>query len=100
IRAPADFMMFGGGKRECPLFRTCPINQADVFMGVGNAMDVHESRCDECTSSCGSCRRALSNQFDFEPAFFLCLAQSRSFRILVQFDVATEGQPAVQPSMV
>src|SRR5688572_30472260 len=37
---PADVVMLPGGKSHRPIFRASPVDHADVFVGVSNAMDI------------------------------------------------------------
>src|ERR1051325_1607960 len=73
--APADVVMFVRRKSDTPVFRSSPINQADVFVRVGDAMNVQEPRGDQSASAGLGRRRTFAEQLDLEAAFLLRLAQ-------------------------
>src|SRR5260221_7355154 len=45
--APADVVMLGGSEGERSIFRPRPVDHADVFVRVANAMDVQKTRRNE-----------------------------------------------------
>ncbi len=87
-------------KGDLPVLWSSPVNHADVFMRVGDAMDVEESRRDQGARARLCRRRAFADQFHVEAALFLRLAQRGNLRVLVQFNVAAERQPFVEPAMM
>jgi len=99
-RAPADVVMFFGSERNCSIFRARPIDHANVLMAIGDAMDVEKSRRDKRASAIAGGGRALAQNFDIKPAFFLGFTKSGLLRIFVEFYVSAEGQPFVEVAMV
>jgi len=71
-----------------------------VFVRVGDAMDVEESRRDERARAGRRGWRTFAEQFHLQAAFFLCLAQRRLLGVFVQLDVPAQWQPLVQLAMM
>ena len=88
------------GERDVATLGSRPINQADVFVRLRDAMNVEKPRGDEC--ACARLRggRTLAQQLDFQPAFLARLAQRRLLRVFVQFNVPAQRQPFVQLAVV
>src|SRR5258706_1376645 len=94
-----DGSKLGGGGVAATLWPR-PINQADVFVRVVDAMDVEKARRDERARAGRRRGRTFAEQFHVESAFFLRLAQRGLLRVLVQLDVAAQRQPFVELAMV
>src|ERR1035437_67885 len=88
--------MLLSGKRKFAILRLRPINQADVFVRVRDAMDVEKARRDERACSGFGRGWTFAEQFDVEAAFLFRSAPRRLLRIFVQFDVPAERQPLVE----
>src|SRR5260221_6229549 len=69
-----DGSKLGGGGVAATLWPR-PINQADVFVRVVDAMDVEKTRRDERARAGRSRGRTFAEQFHVESALFLRLAQ-------------------------
>jgi hypothetical protein len=92
--------MLPGSERQRSIFWPRPINHADMFVRIGDTMNVEEPRRDERARAGRSCGRAFANQLHIKPAFFPGLAQRGDFRIFVQFNMPAERQPFVELAMV
>lgn len=79
---------------------TCPIDHADMFMRLVDPMNVEKSWGDEGARSGTRGRRPVAQQFNLEAALLARFTQRRLLGILIQFDVAPEGKPLAEFSMV
>src|SRR5437016_723830 len=70
-RTPADVVMLVSRKGDLPVLWSSPVNHADVFMRVGDAMDVQEPRRDQGARARLRRRWAFADQFHVEAALFL-----------------------------
>src|SRR6266516_7171774 len=60
---PTDVEMLGSRKSDLAVLWSSPVNHADVFMRVGDAMDVKEPRRDQGARARLCRRRAFADQF-------------------------------------
>ena len=97
---PADVVMFGSGEGKGAVPGPRPVDHADMFVSVGDAVDIEKARGQESASARAGGGRAFAEQFDVEAAFFFGLAERGSFGVFIQFDVAAEWQPFVEVAMV
>ena len=93
-------MFLGGEFDGGGIFRSRPVNHANMLVRVADAVDVEKTRRDERARVGRSRGRPLAEQFHVESAFFLRLAQCGLFRVFVQFNVSAKRQPFVQLAMV
>ncbi len=98
--APTDGMLFGSGEGDVTGFDPSEVDHADVLMGWVDAVDVEEAGSDESPGAGFGGGRSIADEFNFETAFLEGFAKSGLLGILVEFDVAAEGQPAVEFSVV
>ena len=92
--------MFFGSEGKSAIFRSSPIDHADVFVGVGDAMDVEKAGSNQGAGAGRGRGRPFADEFDFEATFLFGLAEGGLFGIFVEFDVAAEGEPFVEFAMV
>src|ERR1041385_2245568 len=99
-RTPSDVMMFPGGQGHGALLWPGPVDEADVFVRVVDAMDVEEARGDEGARAWFGRGGTLPDQFHVQPALLARLAQRGLFRVFVQLDVPAQRQPLVELAMM
>jgi hypothetical protein len=98
--APTNIVMLGRRESQRALFGPRPINHADMFVGIGDAMDVQKTRSDQRARSRRSGWRSFADEFHFEAAFFPRFAESGLFGIFIEFDMPAERKPFVELTMV
>ena len=99
-RFPADVVVFRIGESHGAVFGSRPVDHADVFVGVGDAVDIEKARCDESAGARLSGGRSIADEFDIEARFFAGFTKSGLLRILGEFDMAAEREPFVELAMV
>jgi hypothetical protein len=92
--------MLSRGEGQRALFGSCPIDHADVLVGVRDPMDIQKAGGNQGTCSGGSGGGPFANQFNFEAAFFLGFAEGGLFGIFVEFDMSAEWEPFIEFAMV
>jgi hypothetical protein len=92
--------MLGSSESQRASLGACPVNHADVFVSVRDAMDVQKAGSDQGASSRRGGGWAFANQFDFKAAFFPGFAEGGLFGIFVKFDMAAEREPFVELTMM
>ena len=88
---PADVVMFGSGESEGAVSRPGPIDHSDMFVSVGDTVDIEKTRGQEGAGARSGGGRTFAQQFDLKAAFFFGFAEGGGFRVFIQFDVAAEG---------
>lgn len=91
--------MLSGCQSEGTTDGSGEIDQADVLVGGMDPVDVHETGGNQCAGSRFGGGWSFPEQLDLQSAFLPGLAKRGLFRILVQFDVATEWKPFPQLSV-
>src|SRR5215813_6966835 len=92
--------MLAGRKSDGAILRPRPIDHSDVFMGVGDSMDIEETRRDEGPGAITGGRRPLADEFHFEAAFFPGFPKRSLFRVFVQLNMPSQRQPTIQLPVV
>jgi hypothetical protein len=99
-RTPADVVMLLAGKLHGTLPGPCPIHHADVFVSVGDAMDVQKTRRNQCARARLGGGRAFAQKFHVQAAFLPGFAERGNFRVFIKLDVPAKGQPFVESAMM
>ena len=76
------------------------VDEADVLVGVGNAVDVEEAWGDEGAGAGLGGGGAIPDQIDLQAAFLADLAEGGLLGVLVQLDMPAERQPFAEAAMV
>jgi hypothetical protein len=97
---PADVVMLGLGKRHRAVFGPCPVNHANVLVGIRDAVNVEKARRNQGARAGFGGGRAFAEELDVQAAFLFSFAQRGDFRVFVEFNVAANGQPFVQLAMM
>lgn len=99
LGAPLDGEVFLGGEARGACDGSREVNEADVLVGVGDAVDVKEARRDQGAGSLLGGRRAFADELDLEAAFLPDLAMGGLLGVLVELDVAAEWQPLAEATV-
>jgi hypothetical protein len=92
--------MFSRREGKIAIPRPRPVDHADVFVGIGDAVDIKEPGRNKSPGAMARRWGTFSQQFHFEAAFLLGFAHGGLFRIFVQLDVAAERKPLVELAVV
>lgn len=98
--APTDGVVFGGGESDVARPDARKVDHADVLVSGMDAVDIEKAGCDESPGAGFGGGWTFADEFDLKTAFLAGFAEGGLFGILVEFDVASEGKPAVEFTMM
>src|SRR5262249_50119504 len=90
---PADIVMLFNGQDKRTALRSREVNHSNVFVRVGNAMNVEKAGRNESTRAWLTDRRSVADEVHVQTAFFFGFAQGRGLRFFVEFNMSAEWQP-------
>lgn len=93
-------MVFLRGQPRGAGARPREVDEADVLVGFGDAVNVQEAWGDEGAGAGLGGGGAFPDQLDLEAAFLSDLAEGGLFGVLVELDMSAERQPFAEPAMV
>ena len=92
--------MFGISQSQGTVLWPGPINESDVFVSIGDAMDVKKAGSNQSAGAGFRGGWAFAEEFDVKTAFLLRFTNGGDLWVLIQFDMPAERQPFIQLAMM